>query len=445
MSGSEPVTILERSARKVASMRSGRPGGVGVPVSTILRSRQAAPVVAVVLGVLTLGFCLAAVPLDGVIHQNGPGGPVADWLSTATVVVPVIVVGVLLAARRPRNPIGWILLAILVIGFNPLSQYAVLDYRMHHGTLPFGWVAVVFGSDWPMLLVLIAILLWVFPDGRLPPGRWRRVSAALVAAGLLVGLVGLAPGIVDVAGHDVHLEASGNLSAPSSAWEIAGFMTIIAVLASWLGWLVVQVPRYRYSSGERRQQLKWLYSGATAFLALLCLSLFVVPLALGDSPGSGPPVLGDLFNLGIAVLPVCIGVAVLKYRLFAIDRVISRVISYAIITVVLAGVFAGLVLLATDVLPFKTPVAVAAATLAAAALFNPLRRRVQRAVDRRFNRTRYNAEAVVAAFTAGLRQTVDLDTVQGDLVGAVHQAFEPAHVSVWLAAGTSAEPSQPGR
>ena len=305
---------------------------------------------------------------------------------------------------------------------------------MHHGTLPFGWVAVVFGSDWPMFLVLIAILLWVFPDGRLPPGRWRRVSVALVAAGLLVGLAGLAPGIVAVAGHDVHVEASGNLSAPSRAWAIAGYMTIIAVLASWLGWLVVQVPGYRRSSGERRQQLKWLYSGATAFLALLCISLFVVPLALGDSPGSGPPVLGDLFNLGVAVLPVCIGVAVLKYRLYAIDRIISRVISYAIITAVLAGVFAGLVLLATDVLPVKTPVAVAAATLAAAALFNPLRRRVQRAVDRRFNRTRYNAEAIVAAFTARLRGTVDLDTVQGDLVGAVHQAFEPAHVSVWVAA-----------
>ena len=95
-------------------------------VSAIVRSWRAAPVVAIALGVLTLGFCLAAVPLDGLIHQNGPGGPVADWLSTAAVVVPVAVVGVLLAARRPRNPIGWILLAILLLGFNPLGQYAVL-------------------------------------------------------------------------------------------------------------------------------------------------------------------------------------------------------------------------------------------------------------------------------------------------------------------------------
>ena len=124
----------------------------------------------------------------------------------------------------------------------------------------------------------------------------------------------------------------------------------------------------------------------------------------------------------------------LKYRLYDIDRIISRVISYLIITAVLAGVFAGLVVFATSVLPVKAPVAVAAATLAAAALFNPLRRRVQHAVDRRFNRTRYDAEAVVVSFTAQLRQTVDLDAVQGELLSAVHHAFQPAHVSIWSAA-----------
>ena len=134
----------------------------------------------------------------------------------------------------------------------------------------------------------------------------------------------------------------------------------------------------------------------------------------------------------------------LKYRLYEIDRIISRVISYAIITAVLAGVFAGLVLLASVVLPFKAPVAVAAATLDAAALFNPLRRRVQHAVDRRFNRARYNAEAIVAAFTARLRQTVDLDTVHGDLVGVVHEAFQPAHVSVWLPGTRQPTPVLPG-
>jgi hypothetical protein len=211
-----------------------------------------------------------------------------------------------------------------------------------------------------------------------------------------------------------------------------------------LAWLVVQVPSYRRSADQRRQQLKWLYSGSTVFLVSVLLGIFIVPLALGDGAGSGPPVVNDLFNLGAAALPVCIGVAVLKYRLYAIDRIISRVISYAIITAVLAGVFAGLVILATEVLPFKAPVAVAASTLTAAALFNPLRGRVQRAVDRRFNRARYNAEAVVAAFTTRLRQTVDLATVQDDLVATAHQAFQPAHISVWLPPGISVEPLRRG-
>jgi len=164
----------------------------------------------------------------------------------------------------------------------------------------------------------------------------------------------------------------------------------------------------------------------------------------GGSSGLDQAVNNAIAPAGFAVLPVCIGVAVLKYKLYSIDRIISRVISYALITAVLAGVFAGLVLLATVVLPFKTPVAVAAATLAAAALFNPLRKRVQHAVDRRFNRAGYNAETIVVAFTARLRQTVDLDTVRGDLVGVVHEAFQPAHVSVWLPGTRQQAPVLPG-
>jgi hypothetical protein len=125
-------------------------------------------------------------------------------------------------------------------------------------------------------------------------------------------------------------------------------------------------------------------------------------------------------------------VAVLRYRLFDIDRIISRTLAYAIVTGLLVGVYAGIVLLATRVVSITTPVAVAASTLAAAALFNPLRRRVQRAVDRRFNRARYDAGRTVAAFAARLQDTVDLDSVRDELAGVVQQALEPAHVSVWL-------------
>ena len=316
---------------------------------------------------------------------------------------------------------------------------------MHHGTLPLGWAVVVLGDSWPLFLPLVAILLWLFPDGRLPPGRWHRTAVALVATGILLGLATSAPGVVAVAGHDIRIDANGSLTTEQGgAWTVLRIAVVVGTLAALLAWLVMQVPSYRRSADQRRQQLKWLYSGGAVFLACVLLGIFIIPLALGDAAGSGPPVVNDLFNLGAAALPVCIGVAVLKYRLYSIDHIISRLISYAIIAALLAGVFAGLVLLATNVLPFKTPVAVAASTLAAAALFNPLRRRVQRAVDRRFNRTRYNAEAVVAAFTMRLRQTIDLDTAQDDLVATVHQAFQPAHISVWLPPGISVEPLRRG-
>jgi hypothetical protein len=132
-------------------------------------------------------------------------------------------------------------------------------------------------------------------------------------------------------------------------------------------------------------------------------------------------------------------VAVLKYRLYELNRVISRVVSYTLITALLGGVFAGLILLADRVLAVKGSVAVAVATLVIAALFNPLRRRVQRVVDRRFNRSRYDAEAVVAAFNARLRQTVDLDALRHDLLGVTDDAFQPAHVFVWLAPAPAGE------
>jgi hypothetical protein len=136
--------------------------------------------------------------------------------------------------------------------------------------------------------------------------------------------------------------------------------------------------------------------------------------------------------LGFAALPVSIGVGILKYRLYEIDRIISRTLAYAIVTGLLVGMYAGLVLLATDVLSVHTPVAVAASTLAAAALFNPLRSRVQRAVDRRFNRARYDADRTIAEFADRLKGTVDLASVQDDLTNAVHRALQPAHVSVWI-------------
>jgi MFS family permease len=414
-------------------------------MSVVARTSRVASVAAVAFGVLTLAAGLATVPLDSAIHQSGLGGPVVDLLFTAAVMVPAAGVGTLLAARRPANPLGWILLVIFIVAVAPFNQYAALDYRMHHGTLPLGGLAVALGQVWPLFLFLIAVLLWLFPDGRLPSGRWRRTAVLVLLAGALLALAASGSGVAAAAGHDIRVNATGSLlTEQGGIWNILHTVLVLSVAASWLVWLAMQVPRYRRATGERRQQLKWLYSGAVVFV----VSVFAGALASGSTSGPANVVTNLITPLGFAAFAVCFAVAVLRYRLYEIDRIISRVISYAVITVVLAGVFAGLVLLATAVLPAKTPVAVAAATLAAAALFNPLRKRVQHAVDRRFNRARYNAEAIVATFTARMRQTVDLDTVRGDLVGVVDEAFQPAHVSVWLAGArppaTASAGSAPG-
>ena len=386
------------------------------------------------LGVVTLGLGAASVVLDRLTHQPGTGGPAADAFITAVGAVPATAVGTLLAARRPRNPIGWMLLAIIIVEGSPASQYLILDYRTRHGALPLGWVAVVLQECWPMFLVLTSLLLWLFPDGTLPKGRWHRPATVAAVGWLLIGLATSSRGVLVAAGGDVRVQASGGLTSPvPGAFRVLDVLVIVGTLVSWIAWLAIQVPTYRHASGEHRQQLKWLYSGAAIFVGALIIGVFIAQLVAEEIPGWGNhSVVTAVLIIGTAALPVCMGVAVLKYRLYELNRVISRVVSYTLITALLGGVFAGLILLATRVLPVKGPVAVAVATLVIAALFNPLRKRVQHAVDRRFNRERYDAEAVVAAFTGRLRRTIDLETVRGDLVGVVYEAFQPAHVSVWV-------------
>jgi hypothetical protein len=188
------------------------------------------------------------------------------------------------------------------------------------------------------------------------------------------------------------------------------------------------VASYRRSSGERRRQLKWLLGGFAAGGAGVILAI-----ALSHTAGFWS-VLDHVAILVIFfAIPVTMGVAILKYRLYDIDRILSRTLAYAIVTGLLVGIYAGLVLLATEVLGVHGTVAVAGATLAAAALFASVRRRVQHAVDRRFNRARYDADQTVAAFAARLQDAVDLDTVRVDLAGVVQAALEPAHLTIWTA------------
>jgi hypothetical protein len=198
-----------------------------------------------------------------------------------------------------------------------------------------------------------------------------------------------------------------------------------AVGVCWVAWLIGQVLAYRRSSGERRLQLKWLLSGATVFIAAGIALVWI------NHPAGLWKVVDVLAAIGTLALPVSIGFGILRFRLYDIDRIISRTLAYAIVSGALVGVYAGLVLLITQVFGFRTPVAVAVSTLAAAALFNPLRRRVQRAVNRRFNRARYDADQTVAAFAARLQDAVDLGTIRANLPTVVHDALEPTHLTVW--------------
>ena len=208
-------------------------------------------------------------------------------------------------------------------------------------------------------------------------------------------------------------------------------MFFVLLIAIAIGSLAGQAVRFRRSTGERRQQLKWLLSGTAVAMPGLALSI-----AFSSATGFLGVVGGIGFAM-VAALPIGIGVAVLRYRLYDIDRLISRTLAYGAVTVLLAGAYAGLVLLATRELRFSSEVAVAVSTLAAAAAFNPVRRRVQHAVDRRFNRARYDADLIVAAFAARLQDTADPDATTLDLGETVRQALEPAHLSLWTAEMTS--------
>jgi hypothetical protein len=424
LSGNVPGTI--RSYGGVV----GRTQLAGMPAAGAARRfGLTSPAACAVIGVVVLVLFIAAVPLAGLAHQNlnAASGSLPVWVTA-----PFAVVGLVLAWRRPANPVGWIMLggAFFFALSEDAGYYTVADYGLRHGDLPLGGVALFAQPGWAPGIVLLGLLILVFPDGRLPSSRWRWLmwAYAAVAALWIAGTVVITAGaLID---HRTQVDSGGDLlllggSDPAGWWIVVQLVFFPLLAACWLASLAGQAVSYRRSSGERRQQLKWLLAGTAVVLVGAPLSIL---LSLVRSPSW----VGILVLAGFVALPVSIGVAVLRYRLFDIDRIISRTLAYAIVTGLLVGLYAGLVLLATRVLSFHSTVAVAAATLAAAALFNPVRKRVQLRVDRRFNRARYDADQMVAVFAARLKDTVDLDSVRDDLASVVYQALEPAHVSVWI-------------
>ena len=405
-------------------MGEGQPaaGAPSEPTRVVTRRmRLASPRTAMVLGVLAVVLTALNVVLAELVHQLtflgiGPGIPV--FLIYAGV-------GVVIARHQPRNPVAWILIGFVLLAMlsSDAGYYAVYCYRLGHHGLPLGGAAAALVPLFLPGIALFPLVILLFPDGRLTSPRWRWVLVAYAGLVAWVTVATLVPTIAAIAGHHVRLDSTGDvITGGRAASDAAQGVVVIAVAAIWLAFVAHQVLSWRQASGERRQQLKWLACGGA-----ITLVTFIGATAAGFTT-----VAGELLSAGLVALPLSIGVGILKYRLYEIDRIISRTLAYTLVTGLLIGVYAGLVLLATQVLSLSSPVAVAISTLAAAALFAPLRRRVQRIVDRRFNRARYDADRMVAQFAARLKDSVDLDTVRIDLAGIVHRALEPTHATVWV-------------
>jgi MFS family permease len=344
--------------------------------------------------------------------------------------------GALIVARRPRNSVGWILCAV---GLGLTVSAAAGGYGLYaavtaRGSLPGGVPAMWLGDLlFGPALGLIPLLFVVFPDGRLPSRGWRPAVwlFAVVLAGVAV-LNALVPrhlGGVDSA----PLNPTGILNADSRLLGLSA-LGLLYLLGFMLGALLALRVRYQRARAAERQQLKWFLVGASALMGTVggaffwLFGTYVVPVAL----------------LGFGLFTSCVAIAILRYRLYDIDRLISRTLTYGLLSAVLGLGYAGTVLVLRQALQGTrdSSLAVAASTLAVAAVFQPARRRIQVAVDRRFNRRRYDAARTIEAFSERLRQQLDLEALAGELLTVVDQTMQPTSVSIWLA---SQQPQQPQR
>jgi hypothetical protein len=337
-------------------------------------------------------------------------------------------VGAIIASRRPGNAVGWIFCAIGLCGGASIffAQYGIYALVTNPDSLPAGVIATWIATwVWlPSVTLTITFLLLLFPHGRLLSPRWRPVAwlaATVTMAGTaLLAIVPwdlLDPGVP--AQNPVGVESLGYLGiAPPAPIFLIGIPTTLLSVAS-------LVLRFRRSRGEERQQLKWfVYAG------VLIVGALFVPLLV---PGAASSVLQLLV---MPLLPVAVGVAIMRYRLYEIDLLINRTLVYGALTALLAAVYVASVVSLQGALRALTgqesQLAVVASTLLIAAIFNPLRRRIQALVDRRFYRRKYDARKTLEAFSAKLRNETDLDALSDDLVGVVRETMQPAHVSLWL-------------
>ncbi len=372
-----------------------------------------------------LDFLTPPVPM----RENSPPGA-AILFGALLLAFPTV--GALVASRRPENPIGWIFCAAgLGIALQNLTlKYADYVLFTRSGTLP-GAEIMAWISSWigmPILVLAGALLFLLFPDGSLPSRRWRFVIWMAVVGSVMIAVgMALRPGPLDT-----HSSINNPFGIRGTIGDVLWIVSVAGAILLNVGWIasgVSLILRWRRASGVERQQIKWF-----AYAAVLIAVGFFASLVFSSSQVGSVAWL--VFFLGFMALPICTGIAILRHRLYDIDLIINRTLVYGSLTVTLALVyFGGIVVLQRLFVVLsgeKSTLAVVASTLVIAALFNPLRRRVQGFVDRRFYRRKYDAAKTLAAFSARLREETDLDALSDDLVGVASATMQPEHASLWL-------------
>jgi hypothetical protein len=385
---------------------------------------------------LTVVFALAATVFafvdDGTRLPPPDSGEVTGpaTLTFAVMIAAFAALGAVLASRRPRNPIGWILCASpLCLAFTELARnWYVHTLIAEPGSLPLA-SGLMWAANWswiPGFMPLLTLLLLLFPDGRPPSRRWRPVGwlAGLAMALLIVGYA-FAPGrLEDYPRVDNPVGLGGAAGDALEVFQFIGFpLFALAAIAS----MASLVVRFRRSHGVERQQLKWMAAASALVVAAWLVNAFFDQV-IGED-------VSLILPLALLALPAAATTAILRYRLYDLGLVVNRTLVYGALTATLAGAYIGTVLLlqlALEPLTSDSGLAIAGSTLAVAALFRPLRGRIQELVDRRFYRRRYDAARTVEGFSARLRDQVELEALSAELRGVVGETVQPAHVSLWL-------------
>src|SRR5215203_5452558 len=363
------------------------------------------------------------------------------WLGNALVVIDVTV-GAIVASHRPENPVGWLLcLSGVVISTDSfVAQYATYALLAQRNSLPAG-EAMAWIASWllPIMIGVQVFYLLLFPTGRLPSRRWRWV-AWLTVAFVVVGVIlsAFSPGAL--------MGALGPIRNPLG---IEGFTNVYkALLYTTSPLLFVAVAlsvfmRLRYARGVERQQIKWLAYAAAAWALGIILNIIIATL---DTPLWFERAALAYFTVAGEAVPIAIGIAILRYRLYDIDILINRTLVYGSLSAILAALYFGGIVVLQRVFVLLTgqrsTLAVVASTLLIAALFNPLRLRIQSFIDRRFYRSKYDARKTLEEFSSKLREETDLEALSDDLVGVVRETMQPAHVSLWLRHDKSSKDQQ---